>query len=219
MGGFGSGRYYRYSSRTTTDDVKSIDIGFFRRSGCLPRSWPDFGGTRLLGSLSWTRHEQETGSVGYEISYNALVLSFSHRRGSDCWQDVNQAIRFDRTRCNYGGVRLWFRCPHCSSRIAVIYLGNDGFLCRHCYRLPYTSQHESLADRMMRKARKIRKRLEASNNLFEPVWYKPKGMHWKTYERLHERERKCNHLCMLIPLQQFQAAEKRTTTRKGSSQI
>jgi hypothetical protein len=58
---------------------------------------------------------------------------------------------------------------------------------------------------MMRKARKIRERLGASNNLFEPVWEKPKGMHWKTFERLQERERTANSLSMMISLQRLEA--------------
>ncbi|ARU56233.1 hypothetical protein OLMES_2163 [Oleiphilus messinensis] len=45
---------------------------------------------------------------------------------------------------------------------------------------------------MMRKARKIRSRVNASNNLFESVWEKPKGMHWKTFERLKREEMQAN---------------------------
>ena len=60
------------------------------------------------------------------------------------------------------------------------------FLCRHCYALPYGSQQETAQDRHYRKVRKIRYRLGASHNLTEPVWpwNKPKGMHWRTWERL-----------------------------------
>ena len=41
---------------------------------------------------------------------------------------------------------------------------------------------------MMRKARKIRKHLDASDNLTEPVWRKPKGMHQQSFDRLVEKE-------------------------------
>jgi hypothetical protein len=50
---------------------------------------------------------------------------------------------------------------------------------------------------MMRKARKIRERLGASTNLFQPVWEKPKGMHWDTFERMQVKERIANRLSML----------------------
>ena len=38
----------------------------------------------------------------------------------------------------------------------------------------------------MRKARKIRHRLGASTSLLDPIWEKPKGMHWRTFERLQQ---------------------------------
>ena len=39
----------------------------------------------------------------------------------------------------------------------------------------------------MRKARKIRQELGASMNLLESIWKKPKGMHWRTFDRLHQK--------------------------------
>ena len=38
-------------------------------------------------------------------------------------------------------------------------------------------------DRLIRKARKIRKKVGASDDLQEPIWRKPKGMHKKTFDR------------------------------------
>jgi zinc-ribbons len=85
-------------------------------------------------------------------------------------------------------------CPDCRSRVAVLYAHGARFLCRRCYELPYSSQRMSYVHRMHRKARKIRKRLGASHSLLEPIWIKPKGMHWATFERLCERERTVNNL-------------------------
>jgi len=53
MGGFGSGRWYRYGKTTATDDVKQIDIRVLRKWGCLPNDC-DFHGTRFC-TLSWSR--------------------------------------------------------------------------------------------------------------------------------------------------------------------
>ena len=61
----------------------------------------------------------------------------------------------------------------------------SGFLCRHCYDLHYSSQSENHLERMQTKALKIRKQIENENDYFE----KPKGMHWKTYNRLVNQER------------------------------
>jgi hypothetical protein len=129
MGGFGSGRWYRYGKTTATDDVKNIDVRLLRKWGCLPNNC-DFHSTRV-GTLSWSRGDQPTGSVRYEITYWSLALRFSYQRGDEPWQDINQTVRFDRTTCSYGGVRLWFLCPHCGTRVAVLYGAGARFHCRH----------------------------------------------------------------------------------------
>ena len=45
------------------------------------------------------------------------------------------------------------------------------------------------ADRLIRKARKIRAVVDASDDLQEPIWRKPKGMHRKTFDRLSQKDR------------------------------
>jgi hypothetical protein len=58
------------------------------------------------------------------------------------------------------------------------------FACRHCYRLAYASQQESAHDRGLLKAQGIRMRLGGTANMLDDFPEKPKGMHWRTYERL-----------------------------------
>ena len=113
-----------------------------------------------------------------------MILSYRFRYKDGPWESVEQDISFDWTDCNYGGNRRWFLCPQCNRRVALLYGAWKYFLCRHCYGLTYSSQQESKPDRLMRKARKIRERLGASEDLFEPIFFKPKGMHKKTFDRL-----------------------------------
>ena len=120
------------------------------------------------------------------------MLMHWHRSYGEEWQEIEERAWFDRTPCNYGGERLWFLCPHCGKRVAVLYGAGIRFLCRHCYELPYGSQNETYMDRMMRKARKVRDRLGVSGDLFELIWRKPKGMHQATFDHLVRVEREAN---------------------------
>lgn len=59
-------------------------------------------------------------------------------------------------------------------------MGNDGFACRHCYRLLCASSNESREDRLLRAQRKL------ANKIFEDeeLYIKKKGLHQKTFDRL-----------------------------------
>jgi hypothetical protein len=133
-----------------------------------------------------------------------MVLNYLHwSQEGGGWEDIEQAISFDRTPCNYGGFRTWFLCSRCWQRVAVLYGAGKYFLCCHCYNLTYSSQQENRADLLMRKARKIRERLGASNNLMEPILFKPKNMHQKTFNRLREEAEQAKNLGWIVAGQRF----------------
>ena len=56
MGGHGSGQYYRWDKRDTTDETCGIDVRWLARKGML--TWG-------LHSLSWSRGGKEIASIGY----------------------------------------------------------------------------------------------------------------------------------------------------------
>jgi hypothetical protein len=181
MGGFGSGRYYRRSARTTCEEVKRIDIRYLRKQSMLRPN--------TTGSLSWNIGGEPSGNINYTMHENTMILNFRYRQyGDDEWESVQQTIWFDRTPCHYGGSRKWFLCPHCDRRIAVLYMVDTRFYCRHCGRLPYASQGEDYLDRMSRKFDKLSKRLEADEYIVDGDLWKPKGMHWKTFYHLKMAE-------------------------------
>ncbi len=136
----------------------------------------------VIGALSVIR--RASGNIIYTMHENTMILNFRWQSYWDeDWQSVEQTIWFSRTHCNYGGQRKWFLCPHCNKRVAILYGADVRFLCRHCYRLPYASQGENYFDRMERKANKINLQLDP-DGLDDDYYNKPKGMHWKTFNRL-----------------------------------
>ncbi|MBC8316685.1 MAG: hypothetical protein H8E41_02195 [Desulfobulbaceae bacterium] len=192
MGGYGSGQ--KCDSKKTTGSQYMIDIRWMKKQGLL------VPGTS--GSMSWECRGKETGDIGYRVENNRLILQYQNKHRGGEWESIEDEISFTWTPCNYGGKRQWFLCPKCNRRIAVIY-GGKFYRCRHCYDLVYDSQQENTADRLMRKARKIRRRLGGSNNLMEPILFKPKNMHQKTFDRLRKEADSATNLSCLIIRQRF----------------
>ncbi len=187
MGGPGSGGWDRWDKRTTTEEIKRIDIRYLKKHGLLSP------GRR---SLSWSSGGKPSGYIQYTMRSDCMMLDFKFRRNGGEWEPVKQTINFDETNCNYGNTRKWFLCPHCNKRVAILYGEDKLFLCRHCYRLPYASQSEGCLDRMARKTRKIRHRLYIDKSAFDSakltdgICIKPKHMHWETFHRLRRAESK-----------------------------
>ena len=73
-------------------------------------------------------------------------------------------------------------CSGCGRRVSVLY-GGAIYACRRYHQLVYESQREQSHDRALRRAQAIRTKLGCSGNMFEPFPNKPKGMHWRTYQR------------------------------------
>lgn len=90
----------------------------------------------------------------------------------------------DWTPCYFGGHRPWFLCPRCDRRAGRLFLWGSELGCRQCFGLPYECQREGAFYRAIRREQKIRLRLGGGPSVGDPIPWKPKGMHWQTYERL-----------------------------------
>ena len=164
------GDYIRFGKAMTVEDVRQLDIRLLdKRSLCRP-------GT--VSRITWKFDHHQ---LQFITGTDRLVLT-----------NPSQTIYLSRTSCHYGGERLWFLCPNCNKRVAVLHELDENYLCRHCHRLPYSSQRGILYDRLLSKLRKLRKRLGAAHDIFQPVYDKPKGMHWKTFKWLVANERGVN---------------------------
>jgi hypothetical protein len=87
----------------------------------------------------------------------------------------------------FGGQRFYFRCD-CGRRVEKLHsTRGKPWRCRHCYDLTYATRQAVPRHRRIMKAQKIRQRLGGSANMLEKFPPRPKGMHWKRYERLRTR--------------------------------
>ena len=175
MGGFGSGRR---GGKDCTDDMRSIDVRRLQREGLLipgqSRRW------------RWLRHGQEVASIAFAVEHDYVRFTYRHSAGGGQWQDVHAAAYLERTPCRFGGSRAWWLCPRCGQRVAILYIGKVP-ACRHSYRLAYRSERETLDDRATRQSDKLRDRLGWIPGILHGNGPKPKGMHWRTFERLQAR--------------------------------
>lgn len=179
MGGMGSGRRCR-SGKDTTEDSIPLDIRRLHRAGMLKpgRSF----------QWEWTINDKPIAGIDVRVKVQHVVLAYRHRpRGDVDWQDVEQPIYLDHTSCAFGGTRPWWLCPSCGRRVAVLYGPGRLYACRHCCELAYSSQRETISDRAMRRADKIRRQLGWPIGIGNPKGSKPRGMHWRTFERLNAR--------------------------------
>lgn len=109
---------------------------------------------------------------------------------------VMRSIRTTTTQAGYG-VREWYVCPHCDSRVAKLYIGKKDIACRKCWRLHYASQSEDKLGRMRMELRRQRYAIwgntERTRNLANSptLFPKPKGMRWETFDRKVARLMRC----------------------------
>lgn len=116
-------------------------------------------------SPDYLQHRKEV-SATISNNYGTFVVNLSH------------------TPCNYGGVRFWFVCS-CGKRCTKLYLKRGTYACRQCQQLNYMSQQWNKSDIPLLRVRRLRNRLQWSQDLREwSVHQKPKNMHCRTFAAL-----------------------------------
>lgn len=180
MGGFGSGRQ---GGKECTGDMRALDVRRLHRDGYL-RAGMGYG-------WNWSRGGETVASIRVQVEADCAWLVYKQRQRGGEWIDIRYPVTLERTNCNYGGARVWWRCRAvgCGRPVALLF-GGSVFACRHCHRLAYRCQRETPDDRATRQADKLRDRLGWEAGILNGNGGKPKGMHWRTFERLegtHER--------------------------------
>lgn len=161
MGGFNSGRY---GGKQQCEHSLALDVRTMARKGLLK------AGSRF----TWTWSNKSDISV--LASDDHLTLQYAFNGGALC----SYAVHLKQTPCNYGGQRVWFSCPKCQERKAKLFMKHGRFACRKCHRLRYHSQALDPMARHQWAYSRLQNRLGEDD-------IKPKAMHWRTFERLHDR--------------------------------
>jgi hypothetical protein len=177
MGGRGSGRQSSYCGKVETNDAMPLDIRKITRKGLLREGWSF--------SWQWLVNDKPVAGINLKVDFRLCVVLSWRVRGSG--EVVEQRVQTETTPCNFGGQRQWFTCPRCSKRVAVLYAPGQYFACRQCGGLGYATQKQGVGDRASTKADKLRRRLGWEPGILNGDGGKPKGMHWKTYQRLKRR--------------------------------
>lgn len=179
MGGYGSGRWYRYGQKEHLEQQLRIDIRYLRKNRLLePGSY----------TLIWSCGDENAAARASLIVTRQKIIITCRWTDEETGapQKMNRVITLSETPCRYGGSRKWLICPRCGHRMVVLVLTPPSVGCRHCLDLSYASQGENVSYRGLRKMNKIADRLQRAE-YFEEMLLKPKGMHWKTYNRLIEQ--------------------------------
>ena len=78
-----------------------------------------------LGSPSQVEFFNETFSSLRQAVNDYMLFIITNQQGISEGiirrEQVDQVIPFDHTRCHFGGFRLWFLCPRCRRRVAILY--------------------------------------------------------------------------------------------------
>lgn len=192
MGGIGSGRGFRstkFDRKWTCEESKRIDIRSFSKRGTLKRGIYRYGWTSARSGSE--------GSIRIKVGEKEIILIYTTTDyETEKKTDFRYSVELDYTPCNYGGQRIWLRCPVCYRRVALIYMDErDGyFKCRICANLNYQSSQDNneRCYSIDSKIRRIGRRLKIPESdiydteelLYQAFTKKPKGMHNKTYNRL-----------------------------------
>ena len=197
MGGLGSGRHFHMGAALTIDDMLCIDVRRWAKKGFLSQP--------CTFDWIWKRRGQPFASIGAEFDSGRVTLGYQVRARDGSTTRQSYPVHIAYTACNLGGQRPWFICPAqgCGRRVALLY-GGSFFARRHCQRLAYPSQRESLTDRATRKADRIRSRLGWTPGILNgPEPTRPKGMHWRTYQRLRQQHDKSVQIAIASAMARF----------------
>jgi hypothetical protein len=151
----------RWTNRLTVEGCDALDIGHLVRAGVFdadPRSlcafsWKD-SGDMPISSVTFRVFPDRTGALAVHF-YHTVATTTS----GPAWIQ-QQIVQITTTKCNFGGVRRWFRCSlikdgyPCKRRVRTLYSTprEKMFGCKQCHNLTYRSAqtHDNRINRLLK---------------------------------------------------------------------
>ena len=196
-------------AKDAIEDYRSIDVRTLHKAGALT--------VGRIFSWKWKRWGEVVASIGSQAdSRCGLRLRYQLTRQGKS-EEKDYLVPITWTPCHLGGERPWFLCPCCGRRVARLY-SSTLFACRHCLRLNYRSQQTSKRDRPCDRSWDLRSALgcdEGFLSLPAELIRKPKGMHWRTFERKLARLKRVDACAMEEAFAFFDRIERRSLSCSG----
>jgi hypothetical protein len=152
--------------RRTVEQTRSVDIRDLRKAayvGEAPGNWLDERNKLFCAGIQ-PKH------------WNDAAITLNGQTVPVTWMPWH-----------FGGLRPFFVCK-CGRKVLQLFAPRGySWRCRHCYNLSYATRQVGLRYRLIRKAQKVRERLGGDLGVANPFPAKPKGMHWRRYDRLRAR--------------------------------
>lgn len=189
MGGWNSGpyNYLGEEGKKTVNKCCALDIRQWKREGLLNV------GNSFVSTWKSQKNKQMWSIRVYVPAEDKIILSYTVTINEQEHRPIKTLVSLGFSECNYGGRRYWIHCPGCFKRVALLYLDDINFKCRHCHALTYQSCQESgnLTDEQVRRVNHVLTKLKNQNiygfDIIDYMPRRPKGMHWKTYQRLRRQ--------------------------------
>lgn len=176
MGGLGSGGHNSKGWRNVESQYW-LDASDIKRRGLMQPGYS----FQLYWKSSDTRPAPSICVYG---GADSIALSYSWRCGDGPWQAHTERVALRHVPRNFGGEESYFLCPKCARCVKRLYCGGIRILCRTCHGLVHASTQERGDGRAIRRVRKLRRRIGADLGVESLIGPKPKGMHYRTFERI-----------------------------------
>ena len=122
-------------TRVSTEGLPRLDVRVLARAGMLRPG--------TFATVWWNNDVSITTEVTSDDP-PVITLLYCVSTPNKIWLSLRDDVGLTTTPCRYGSTRVWFSCPGCGSRCAVLYALGGRFRCRTCHRLAYASTRSKL---------------------------------------------------------------------------